>query len=450
MSTKRALSFLQRGWTALTDPGRESRLQDAVSTLQKELSRNRAAFDFNRIVEAIPLSDDDARECGRRLFSKYLDKFWSDGNISSKEQEGLDWLAKRISLSEREASDILRERATSEFATRLSSAFADGVLDDKEYEELKVIAATCGETPGQFFRDRFSSEGEGFIRVLFSTILEDGRLDGAEWKILLKTVNRLGMTDDEFRSAIQVPARQLLEHVLADAKSDGDISDDEGAGIQWILENLIGDARFATYVESEVLRTRSLSAIQRGVLPAITTPSGVTLNAGEILHFYGKCRYSFLRRRRDQVASDSFDGIGMVTDSRFVFLSQLKSFRILHGSVIGINPCGDTIEVQCSGLGGGAYEFQDDSEFGPEIWLAAVRRSKQTLVAPQEAVNPRHIPRTVRQRVWQRYSGKCADCGANDYLEFDHIIPVARGGGNAENNIQLLCRRCNLKKSDHI
>ncbi|MFN9970152.1 MAG: HNH endonuclease, partial [Phycisphaerae bacterium] len=59
-------------------------------------------------------------------------------------------------------------------------------------------------------------------------------------------------------------------------------------------------------------------------------------------------------------------------------------------------------------------------------------------------------PRDVRQRVWTRYGGRCAECNANDYLEYDHIIPVSKGGSNNDANVQLLCRRCNLKKSDHI
>lgn len=62
----------------------------------------------------------------------------------------------------------------------------------------------------------------------------------------------------------------------------------------------------------------------------------------------------------------------------------------------------------------------------------------------------RHISRDVRQRVWTAYGGQCADCRAKDYLEFDHIIPVAKGGSNDESNVQLLCRRCNLAKSDKI
>lgn len=32
----------------------------------------------------------------------------------------------------------------------------------------------------------------------------------------------------------------------------------------------------------------------------------------------------------------------------------------------------------------------------------------------------------------------------------DHIIPVSRGGRNVDENIQLLCRRCNISKSDKL
>jgi 5-methylcytosine-specific restriction endonuclease McrA len=35
-------------------------------------------------------------------------------------------------------------------------------------------------------------------------------------------------------------------------------------------------------------------------------------------------------------------------------------------------------------------------------------------------------------------------------LEFDHIIPHAKGGANTEGNVRLLCRRCNNEKGDRI
>ncbi|MCE9526131.1 MAG: HNH endonuclease [Planctomycetales bacterium] len=60
------------------------------------------------------------------------------------------------------------------------------------------------------------------------------------------------------------------------------------------------------------------------------------------------------------------------------------------------------------------------------------------------------MPRDVRQRVWQKYGGRCADCGSDQYLEFDHIVPLARGGSDSDSNVQLLCRGCDQKKSDPI
>jgi hypothetical protein len=60
------------------------------------------------------------------------------------------------------------------------------------------------------------------------------------------------------------------------------------------------------------------------------------------------------------------------------------------------------------------------------------------------------IPSEVRIFVWQRDSGRCVECGSNEYLEYDHIIPFSKGGSNTERNIQLLCANCNRLKSDRI
>lgn len=60
------------------------------------------------------------------------------------------------------------------------------------------------------------------------------------------------------------------------------------------------------------------------------------------------------------------------------------------------------------------------------------------------------IPDDVKMFVWQRDGGKCVKCGHDESLEFDHIIPVAKGGSNTERNIQLLCEKCNREKKDNI
>lgn len=56
------------------------------------------------------------------------------------------------------------------------------------------------------------------------------------------------------------------------------------------------------------------------------------------------------------------------------------------------------------------------------------------------------IPREVRVSVWQRDRGRCSECGANENLEFDHVIPLAMRGSNTARNLQLLCEGCNRGK----
>jgi hypothetical protein len=60
------------------------------------------------------------------------------------------------------------------------------------------------------------------------------------------------------------------------------------------------------------------------------------------------------------------------------------------------------------------------------------------------------IPEHVKRIVWARDGGACVRCGSKRDLHFDHIIPVAKGGGSSEANIQILCQSCNLAKSDKI
>lgn len=60
------------------------------------------------------------------------------------------------------------------------------------------------------------------------------------------------------------------------------------------------------------------------------------------------------------------------------------------------------------------------------------------------------IPQDIMDKVWNRDGGKCVKCGSQDNLEFDHIIPISKGGATSYRNIQLLCKKCNLDKSNKI
>jgi hypothetical protein len=65
----------------------------------------------------------------------------------------------------------------------------------------------------------------------------------------------------------------------------------------------------------------------------------------------------------------------------------------------------------------------------------------------------RAIPRDVMLKVVRRDGQVCADCRVNipdDQIEFDHIIPIARGGPTTTENLRILCRSCNRKKSEGL
>jgi len=76
--------------------------------------------------------------------------------------------------------------------------------------------------------------------------------------------------------------------------------------------------------------------------------------------------------------------------------------------------------------------------------------------APQWAVPPqskRRERQTLKRnyRDWYRRlaaggAERCANCGGEDDLVLDHVIPVAKGGASKLENLQLLCAVCNRIK----
>jgi hypothetical protein len=62
----------------------------------------------------------------------------------------------------------------------------------------------------------------------------------------------------------------------------------------------------------------------------------------------------------------------------------------------------------------------------------------------------RAIPRTVMLRVVRRDNSQCQICGTvlkDDEIEFDHIIPVSKGGSSEEHNVRVACHPCNRHKA---
>jgi hypothetical protein len=121
---------------------------------------------------------------------------------------------------------------------------------------------------------------------------------------------------------------------------------------------------------------------------------------------------------------------------------------IAAGALLGL------VTVDRPGRGGSAWGVA-----GPYVTHALVGAALGVAVAialrrfrPAATARPRReaIPERVRHEVWRRDRGTCVECGSRGRLEFDHIIPVSRGGANTVRNIELRCEPCNRRKGARV
>jgi hypothetical protein len=117
--------------------------------------------------------------------------------------------------------------------------------------------------------------------------------------------------------------------------------------------------------------------------------------------------------------------------------SDEKAYALYRGSVWS---CSRELEPEQWRILADDYVAREEAEFAQALGV---------LPQPQ-ADNREGIPTAVRRAVWARDNGRCAKCSSRERLEYDHIIPVSKGGSNTERNIELLCEACNRAKSDSI
>jgi len=91
----------------------------------------------------------------------------------------------------------------------------------------------------------------------------------------------------------------------------------------------------------------------------------------------------------------------------------------------------------------GRNSYLTDTKDALPIWRMVIKKRQITNLREP-------IPTSVKKAVWKRDEGKCVICGSELELEYDHIIPVAKGGASTIQNIQILCKKCNRKKHASI
>jgi hypothetical protein len=65
-------------------------------------------------------------------------------------------------------------------------------------------------------------------------------------------------------------------------------------------------------------------------------------------------------------------------------------------------------------------------------------------------LRPLLMPASVKRTVWTRDGGRCVQCGSNQEIRFEHVMPYSKGGADSVANLQVLCQRCTLRKGARI
>lgn len=313
----------------------------------------------------------------------------------------------------------------------------------------------CGKNPSLFNRlnaqglckdcARAVNDGLQHFRTRFLAACADGVMELHEWEDLQKSIVRGKLDAHVALEFVRPDALHLLERTLTLARADGEISDAEVEGFDRLAKLLEMPQSLMGKLRTDLDDLRAATQIRQGHLPTIS--SSLILEAGEVAHLEVQAQYRHVTASR----SRDIPGRLVITNRQIHFVSAEGGWNVQYGKVLRIEEVADGVNLELGvKKGTGLYHGVAKSVVLSATLDALVRLHKRLLLMPQTEKASRGIPQKVKLEVWQRDQGKCVQCGDSNYLEYDHIIPFSLGGASTEGNLQLLCRRCNLQKSNRI
>ncbi len=288
-------------------------------------------------------------------------------------------------------------------------------------------------------KQHLNSFRQAFLNFTIDTLLSD-----EEMRALTNYCDTHSVPLTEALTSIRADGIALLERALSFAFADGELTEGEERNIRQMQQTLQIPDRDIHSLLQRLTYLKNITAIRRGKLTPIK-PS-IHLDAGEIAYLEEPAL--FFKATKSQITP--VPGRIIATNKQFHFVGVGDGWTIKLKNILRVVHEHNNITLELSvKRGAGRYSTRDPLKT-EAIIDALVRMEKRQLLVPQNDRPSRHIPQEVRNAVWQRDQGRCVQCGATEYLEYDHVIPFSKGGASTVNNIQLLCRTCNLKKGDRI
>jgi hypothetical protein len=292
--------------------------------------------------------------------------------------------------------------------------------------------------------DKEVNQALSYYRGTFLRAAEDGVLTGQEWSALNAIVYDYHLDIHEALEFIRGDALHFIEKVLSFAYADGIVEPHEEKNLTFLIRSLAIPDELSRPILERLEYLKFLSGIRQGNLPSIR-PS-VHLESDEICHMEMGATYYKVNAK----SVTYVPGTLVATNKKLTFLSPSGGAEIQWKRIMRVSREGRGIYLELSTKKANGHYDVTDAVLAELLIDTAVKLAKRQLVAPQSEGDTRHIPQHIKQAVWQRDQGKCIQCSSSSYLEFDHIIPFSKGGASSVNNVQLLCRKCNLSKGDRL
>lgn len=255
----------------------------------------------------------------------------------------------------------------------------------------------------------------------------------------------------------------VYRKVIERAWEDGQFTRDEQETARWIAERLeLPEAEFAA-IELELAKKQFAAALSRamadGVLDAddqerlekISKTIGMSMSsfAGVFFQAEGErfLRGMFLEAVADNhlmteewaALLSSADRLG-ISHREFLEAIRHQAREFVEHVIVDAKADGVITRHEEETMVWLLQQLEMPSDFCQYVVNEMARLKSR--VAGSSSLEALAIARDRRARVWDKYKGRCAACGAGNYLEMVRIIPKSMGGGDDESNLQLLCRRC--------
>ncbi len=422
---------------------REEETQFRALLLHELGKKQRTSFRLSEFSAKCEVPDEIARRVAEDIYASYYRKLIADGTIAPEEQKRITLLTQALEIDPEQVRRIEQHARKQAYSQAVDGVLADGRVTDEEARSLESLRRGLGISS----HDANLWTGEvsrSSYLATFRRIVRDGVVTSEERAELLRCKKALALSDEQADSIIRAEALALYRETFAMVVQDGVITEEEEKTLTWLQDwASLSDRDLAEYhARSKVVK--KLAAYREGKLPVVKTRT--MLEGGETCHWEGSCAFGYETRTQYHEVTGKL----IVTNRNIYFSSPSKSFSFKPSRILDIGRYSGGLEIKANArLGSGHYRVTDAEEL-EAILAGVVRKHKYLLSESYSSAMARHISDEVKREVWDRDGGRCVKCGKDDYLEFDHIIPHSRGGASTVGNVQLLCRRCNLLKSDRI